>query len=72
MKTWKRNGYRVVERPFDYDLHVFDIIRGDDEEVITTIYPATIEDMRSIIRDLDAGADVDGWEDGNGNTIRLR
>ena len=72
MKIWERNGYRVVEKPFDYDLHVFDIIRSDDEEVITTIYPATIEDMRSIIRDLDAGADVDGWEDGNGNTIRLR
>jgi len=71
MKTWMRNGYKVVERPFDYDLHVFDIIRDDDEEVITTIYPATIEDMRSIIRDLDAGEDVDGWEDGNGNTIRL-
>lgn len=71
MKVWKKNSYEVVERPFDYDLHVFDIIR-DDEEVIATIYPATIEDMRSIIRDLDAGADVDGWEDGNGNTIRLR
>ena len=70
MKTWMRNGYKVVERPFDYDLHVFDI-KNDNEEVITTIYPATIEDMQSIIRDLDAGEDVDGWEDGNGNTIRI-
>lgn len=70
MKTWKRNGYKVIERPFDYDLHVFDVIM-DNGYCIYTICPATIEDMRSIIRDLDAGADVDGWEDGNGNTIRL-
>lgn len=70
MKTWMRNGYKVVERPFDYDLHVFDVI-GCGGKVITTIYPATIEDMNAIIRDLDNGEDVNGWEDGNGNTIRL-
>lgn len=71
MKTWARDGYKVVEKPFDFDLHVFDVIR-DDGKVISTIYPATIEDMNAIIRDLDNGEDVDGWEDGNGNTIRVR
>jgi len=70
MKTWERDGYIVVERPFDFDLHVFDVI-GDGGEVIGTIYPADINDMHAIIKDLDSGEDVDGWEDGNGNTIRL-
>lgn len=70
MKTWLRNGYKVCEKHFDFDLHAFDIIL-DNGHFICTIYPATIDDMHAIIRDLDAGADVDGWEDGNGNTIRL-
>jgi len=70
MKTWLRNGYKVVEKPFDFDLHVFDVIM-DNGYFVCTIYPATIEDMDAIIRDLDNGEDVDGWEDGNGNTIRL-
>lgn len=70
-KTWRRNGYTVVMRDFDGDLKVFDII-GDDDETIGTIYPSTIVDMLSIIIDLDNGLDVDGWEDGSGNTIRVR
>ena len=70
MKIWKRNSYEVVERPFNYDLHCFDVI-GCDGEVITTIYPTTIDDMLTIIRDLDTEEDVNGWEDGTGNTIRI-
>ncbi len=69
MRTWNRNGYEVVEREFDYDLHVFDVIK--DDEIIATITPDGIESMDSIIADLDSGLDVDGWEDGNGNTIRI-
>ncbi|ERH97531.1 hypothetical protein [Bacillus thuringiensis] len=67
MKTWEREGYRVVETEFDRDLHTFDVIKG--EEVIATITPNTIEDMNQIIKDLDSGEEVNGWEDGMGNTI---
>ena len=69
LKTWERNTYTVEEREFDGDLHEFDVIK--DGEVIATINPETIEDMQAIIEDLDNGEDVDGWEDGNGNTINL-
>ncbi len=70
MKTWKRTGYKVIERSFDYDLHEFDVIR-DDGEIIATITPDSIKLMREIITDLDAGEGVDGWEDGKGNMIRI-
>ncbi len=43
------------------------LIKG--EEVIATITPNTIEDMNQIIKDLDSGEEVNGWEDGMGNTI---
>jgi hypothetical protein len=69
MKTWERTGYMVIEKEFDYDLHEFDITQKG--EVIATITPACIEDMEKIIKDLDNEADVNGWEDGNGNTIRI-
>lgn len=69
LKTWERNTYIVEEKEFDGDLHEFDVVK--DGEVIATINPETIEDMNQIIEDLDAGEDVDGWEDGNGNTINL-
>lgn len=38
-------------------------------EVIHTIAPATIEIQDGIIVTLDAGEDVQGWEDGAGITI---
>ena len=67
MKTWKRNGYKVIEREHDYSLHCFAVVaKGMDEQVI---YPDSIEAMESIITDLDNGEDVNGWEDGMGNTI---
>ena len=69
LKTWERNTYTVEEREFDGDIHEFDVVK--DGEVIATINPETIEDMQAIIEDLDNGEDVDGWEDGNGNTINL-
>lgn len=66
LRTWERKGYTVEMVVHDYDLRVFEVIQGDK---VQTIYPATIEDMQAIIEDLDNGEDVDGWEDGNGNTI---
>ena len=71
MRTWKRKGYTVVEKPFDFDLHEFDVVLNNGE-VIGTITPATLDDMAAVVADLDAGADVDGWEDGMGNTIHVR
>jgi uncharacterized protein YkuJ len=67
MRTWEREGYIVQEVEFDGDLHEFEIVKND--EVIATITPADIGDMERIIADLDAGEDVNGWEDGMGNTI---
>jgi hypothetical protein len=69
MRTWEREGYYVREVEFDYDLHAFEVIK--DNEIIATITPATIEDMNLIISDLDNGEDVNGWEDGNGNTVHV-
>ena len=69
MRTWERKGYVVVEKEFDHDLHEFDVIKED--EVIATITPPDIEDMNQIIEDLDNGEDVNGWEDGIGNTISI-
>lgn len=69
MRTWKREGYEVVEKEFDFDLHEFDIIKNG--ETIATITPGNIEEMEDIITALDDGEDVDGWEDGMGNTIYI-
>lgn len=74
MRTWQREGYKVVEIDFDGDLHEFEIIKQDyieDDELVATITPSTIEDMEQIIMDLDSGEDVVGWEDGKGNTISI-
>jgi len=70
MRIWKRDGYKVVERPFDFDLHHFDVVT-DNGYLVGTLCPATIADMQNIVAHLDAGADVDGWEDGAGSTIRI-
>ncbi len=70
MKTWERENYEVIEKEFDYDLHQFDIVQNG--LAIATITPGSLDEMDSIIKDLDAGADVDGWEDGMGNTIRVK
>ncbi|KAA0782577.1 hypothetical protein [Bacillus sp. BB56-3] len=70
MRTWEREGYKVVEVEHNFDLHAFDVIKK--EEVVATITPNTIEDMNQIIEDLNKGEDVDGWDDGMGNTISIR
>lgn len=69
MKTWVREGYQVVEVPFNYDLHEFEIWKEDEK--VGTITPADLEDQERIIGELDAGEDVNGWEDGMGNTITV-
>lgn len=70
MRTWTRNGYKVVEVEFDYDLHQFEVI-SDNGEVIATITPPDLDNQNEIIKALDAGEDVEGWEDGHGNTISI-
>ena len=70
MRTWVRNGYKVVEVEFDYDLHQFEVI-SDNGEIIATITPPDLDNQNEIIKALDAGEDVEGWEDGHGNTISI-
>lgn len=65
-KVWERKGYTVEMVDFDGDLKEFEVVQGEDVQTIT---PDSIEVMHQIIEDLDNGEDVDGWEDGNGNTI---
>jgi len=67
MRTWKRENYTVEEREFDYSLHCFAVVQDDKEDQIIT--PGSIKEMNSIIKFLDDGEGVDGWEDGQGNTI---
>ncbi len=69
MRTWERNGYSVKEMPFDYSLHEFAIVRSG--VTVAVITPASLENMETIVSDLDAGEDVNGWEDGMGNTISI-
>lgn len=69
MKKWQRDGYTVEETAFDGDLHVFEVIK--DNEVVATITPDNINVMNVIIEDLNAGEDVNGWDDGMGNTIKV-
>lgn len=70
MRTWERNGYKVIEVEFDYDLHQFEVVR-DNGEIVATITPFDLDDQNDIIKALDAGQGVEGWEDGHGNTITI-
>lgn len=67
MKKWTREGYEVVETAFDHDLHQFEVVQ--DGEALFTITPPDLDSQAQIIAELDDGEDVNGWEDGNGNTI---
>ena len=69
MRVWEREGYIVREVEFDYDLHEFEVVK--DGEMIATITPADLDDMTDIVAALDSGEDVEGWEDGMGNTISI-
>ena len=70
MRTWERKGYKVVEVEFDYGLHEFEVI-SDNGEIIATITPPDLDSQSEIVKALDAGEDVNGWEDGMGNTISI-
>lgn len=70
MRTWTRKGYTVMELEFDHSLHQF-IVMKDDGEIIATITPPDLANQKEIIKALDAGEEVDGWEDGMGNTITI-
>ena len=69
MRTWERENYKVVMVEYDFDLKAFAVLQDQEEQVI---YPDDLEDMENIINDLDDGEDVDGWDDGMGNVIRIK
>ena len=69
IKRWERENYIIREEEFNYDLHKFVIWQYSMSH---TIIPNTIEDMKQIITDLDNGLDVNGWDDGAGNTIETQ
>lgn len=68
-ETWNCEscGITIIEVDYDYDLHMFEVYKGDD--LLGKITPATIEDLDRCRSDLDNGfcPICDGWEDGNGN-----
>ena len=72
MNEWLfENGTRVTEENFDYDLHCFNVY--SDNRLLGTIYPDSLDNMKSCIEQLNAGEDpISGmWEDGNGNSCTL-
>lgn len=72
MKTWKTDLVTVKETAFDHDLHIFNVYNNDDE-LLGTVLPDTIEDMNQCIADLNEGSCpvADEWEDGTGNTCTI-
>ena len=68
-KKWTREGYTIEMIDFDFDLKHF--LVKQENGMTHTIAPATIEDMKEIVKALDNGEDVDGWEDGKWNTISI-
>lgn len=72
MRKWRfKNGIEVHENSYNYDLHCFAVYSEDG--YLGSIYPDTIEDMKSCIRQLDNGNDPvsDEWEDGLGNICTI-
>jgi hypothetical protein len=67
MKTWTTAGYKVFEEAFDYDLHCFRVVTDNKEDQY--IYPQTFDDMDLLIDALDRGLDINGFENGFGETI---
>ncbi|APC48308.1 hypothetical protein BME96_09070 [Virgibacillus halodenitrificans] len=68
-KIWVREGYEIKEIKSQGNLHEFEVVKGS--EVVATIAPADVYDMEMIKADLDDGDDVNGWDDGKGNTINV-
>ena len=72
MREWKfENGIEVYEVEFDFDLHAFKVY--NEENFLGTVFPDSIENMESMIEELDDGKDlISGhWEDGRGNSCTL-
>ena len=61
------SGVRITEIEYDYDAHAFEISYKGLR--IVTIYAQSPEGTLAIRTRLDAGDDVRGWEDGNGNCV---
>jgi hypothetical protein len=69
MRIWERDGYKVIEQDLDFYLRQFAVVvEGKKVQIIS---PRNIESMLSIIDALNAGADVNGWEDGKGSIIHV-
>lgn len=66
--VWVRESYFVQAVRFDYDLQKFEV-RSFEDELLGCIYPGTLDDQVIIAGDLDSGADVHGWADGQGGEI---
>jgi hypothetical protein len=62
--------YEVNEVPFDYELHEFMVVLSGGRR-INTITPNDLRDQQRIIKALDAGECVEGWDDGRGGTVHL-
>ena len=68
MKKWERDTYYVVEESDGF------IVRAKSEDplinnrVINEIYPDH-EENEMIIKALDDGEEIDGWEDGTGTSL---
>lgn len=74
LRVWKYGTYEVREMSFDRDLHQFEVVTLPDtpfEELAHTITPDSLEIQEEIVKDLNNGNGVNGWEDGNGDTIRI-
>lgn len=69
MKTWNRNGYVIEERHYSPTLNKFSIIV--DGEEAHEIIPEDKYKMNFIMKLLDKGEDITGWEDGSGGRINL-
>ena len=70
LKKWTRERYTVEERPDGLNgLSWFAIMEGG--EVADYIYPGSHWDQVRIIDALDAGEDVNGWDNGAGNPVKI-
>ena len=71
--TWETENVVVELVRFDHDLHRFAVM-SKDFKFLGYITPAVIEDMESIITDLNSGncPISDAWEDGNGNVCTMQ
>lgn len=69
MKT-KKCAHTIVEIDYDCDLKAFEVYDDEEDNLLGTVYPDTIEDMENCQKLLEAGECpiCDGWDDGLGNS----